>query len=225
MTGGLTGDEELVPGDTPVPYTYAFTNATNGLLRNVKVFNLLETSPTASPGFYEEIGVPGFPAGTYYEVCQIHGDVINNGSIAGVCNLTYHDGLPSGSFDMQVLVLGERASDGQKLITIGTQEISEIPHLLLEKTGPGVAATTSNVDWAITVVNQSKYQHVDFTNPTGFQDVVTPDPPAGSFTTPSLADAAWTGLVAQGGGVYRLPSNSTAIYTPLTMTAPLPDGF
>ncbi len=225
LPGTITsGPSELVRGDGPAPYSYVFTNQTEGSLRDVRVLNLLETGPF-SEGQYEPAGVPGFPANVNYEVCQVLPDQLpNNGQVAGVCNLTYHDGIAGGQFQMLVLVVGTRVATGDKVIGLGVWDVQEIPHLLVEKTGPSLVSVDADISWTISITNNSAYQPVDFSIDGGFTDVVNPTPPAGSFTPPSIVSFADANEMEDiGGGLYRLDRGGSA-----TATADLispPGGF
>lgn len=217
--GIVSGPEELVRGDGPALFNYGFINNTSALLVNVRVLNLLETGTAYEEGVYEDVGVPGFPANVYYEVCTVHGQVLDGSPINGTCRLTYHDGIPSGQFQMQVLVVGTLSGTGQKVIAIGLWAVEEIDHVRLEKIGPGIAAVNSIIDFTITIVNNSLYQPIDFQSPDGFIDVITPE--VGTLIAPTLAD--FVGLTNLGGGVYRLPIGGTA--TAIATLQPPVDGF
>ncbi len=218
----IDGDSVLVRGDTPVPYTYQFTNQTEGRLIDVRVLNLLETGPEEE-GVYETVGVPGFPPDVAYEVCQVHGEMLDGTGITGVCNLTYHNGVPSGRFQMQVLIVGTRSDTGDRVIGLGFWAVEEIEHLTVSKTGPGLVAVNEDVVWSIGVFNNSNYQPVLFQDPDGLTDVVDPDPPAGSLVPNPFTLANFTGFNDLGAGVYELPIQTQATGT-LTMMAP-PGGF
>lgn len=222
--GIITGDDQLVRGDSPVPYPYAFTNNTQGLLTNVRVLSLLETSPTPVPGVYEAVGIPGFPPNTFYKVCRSHGDVAAGQSAAGICNFTYNDSVPPAQFQLQILFVGRRAANGETVISLGFWNVEEIPHLLVTKVGPAISPVDTPVEWTVTVINQSKYQQVVFTEPDGFDDLLAPDPTtmAGTSDLPALSD--FSGFNVLPGPAYQLLPRGQASAT-ATLTPPAVVGF
>lgn len=212
-----SGPSELVRGDGPAPYNYIFTNQTEGRLIDVRVLNLLETGDFV-PGEYEPVGVPGFPPDENYEVCQVEDELLDGEQIAGVCNLTYHDGISGGQFQMLVLVVGTRSATGDKVIGLGVWDVTEVQHLTVEKTAPGeLFSINDNVTWTITVTNNSLYQPVDFSIDDGFTDQIAPDPPVGSFTPPTLPE--FVGL-QQVGPIYQLDRASSATATAELVSPP-----
>ncbi|NDJ85240.1 MAG: DUF11 domain-containing protein [Chloroflexi bacterium] len=228
LPGEITsGPEELVRGDGPAPYNYRFTNNTESLLKDVRVLNLMETGEFQE-GVYEPVGVPGFPADTYYEVCTVHGDVVRDGTLSGTCNLTYHTGLPGGGFQMQVLAVGDRADDGRRVIGLGIWEIEELEHLEVTKTGSTTAARNSPINWTISVKNNSEYQPVDFEHPAGFVDEIAPEPPGSLLNMDGtvfagLPDPNFVGFTFVD-GKYRLPELGSASVQ-VKLDPPPGDGF
>ncbi|MCQ3932697.1 MAG: hypothetical protein DPW16_19790 [Chloroflexi bacterium] len=223
----------LVRGDANVPFQFTFENETNTVLENVYIVNLLENSVTPQVGYYQ-VGAFGF--NDYYELCTVTGlsgggtpnptgpnTMQPNEIISGTCYFTYATTMPSGDFQMQVLAVANRVVDPtQRLISVVTWGIREVPHLRALKLGPGSAVATEPIEYTVEIYNQSMYQYVDFNPSNGFTDVIQPELDPSTLQPPNFTiDASWTGLVTNATdptvppvapGLFRLlaPSNPTS---------------
>ncbi len=176
----------LVRGDADVPFVFSFTNETSTVLENVYIVNLLETSATPQAG-YHQVGAFGFDS--YYELCEVQslsgGGPVNaagpntmqpDETIFGTCRFTYSPTMPAGGFPMEVLAVANRVIDpAQRLISVVTWGIREVPHLRVVKLGPGSAVATEPIQYSVQIFNQSMYQYVDFNPANAFTDVIQPD--------------------------------------------------
>jgi LPXTG-site transpeptidase (sortase) family protein len=221
------GRSNLVRGDHNVPIGFSFQNTGSTTLTDVQVVNLANqaTGGATIPAITQISPLGPYAVCRFLDNSTLLPTLAPGVSAEGTCEFDFTDDVPDGNF--RAMVIAKEQGSGRDVFDLRNVEFTVLPHLEVEKEGLSQALNSDNLDYTVTVTNNSEFQHVDFDNLTGFADVFTP-----AYTNSTLCVIAGNsslaaadlcpntitqirmefldGLTDMGGGIYRLPPKPSA---------------